>query len=243
MKKIQYFSGIIASIAVVIILLISSFEIAMYSDFDYYQEEYTKYDVLSDLNMEMEDIMYVTEEMMAYLRGERETLSVVTMVDGREQDFFNGQDRFHMWEVQKLFTGGLTLRRGAVSILINCLLIMALSLEKERKNIVQNLKVIMCRSYQIVMGILAVAVGLTGIAVMRDFDKVFTLFHKIFFDNDLWIFDPAEDYMIRMLPQGLFYDFVIRIGGLFIGMLVGVLIISIYLNKKMIKIKKVKKIC
>ena len=51
---------------------------------------------------------------------------------------------------------------------------------------------------------------------MVDFNAVFTLFHEIFFDNDLWLFDPATDYMIRMLPEGLFYDFVIRIGGMFI---------------------------
>ena len=36
-----------------------------------------------------------------------------------------------------------------------------------------------------------------------------------FFDNDLWIFDPDEDYMIRMLPEGLFADMVVRIGVIF----------------------------
>ena len=46
------------------------------------------------------------------------------------------------------------------------------------------------------------------------------IFHEIFFDNDLWIFDPAEDYMIRMLPEGFFFDFVIRIGGFFLGGLI-----------------------
>lgn len=78
------------------------------------------------------------------------------------------------------------------------------------------------------------AVGAAGVIsiilaflVSRDFDAVFTKFHEIFFSNDLWIFDPAVDYMIRMLPEGLFFDMVIRIGILFIGGLVILLIGSI----------------
>ena len=44
--------------------------------------------VLSDLDMTMDDVMYVTHEMMDYLRGEGDTLSVMTTVEGQEQDFF-----------------------------------------------------------------------------------------------------------------------------------------------------------
>ena len=57
--------------------------------------------------------MYVTEEMMAYLRGDRDTLSVITTVEGQEQDFFNEQDRFHMGEVRDLFIGGLNIPDGS----------------------------------------------------------------------------------------------------------------------------------
>lgn len=73
MKKIQWAAGIILGFAVMAVLLITSFEIAMYADFGVYEREYEKYDVLSDLDMTMEDTMYVTHEMMAYLRGDRDT--------------------------------------------------------------------------------------------------------------------------------------------------------------------------
>lgn len=219
MKIVRYTAGIAAGIAAVIILLITAFEVAMYSDFGYYEREYEKYDVLSDLDMEMEDTMYVTREMMAYLRGDRENLSVITTVEGKEQDFFNEQDRFHMGEVQGLFLGGLKLRAGAAVVLTVSLIILFLMKEKIVK--------ILCRSYQIVLAILAVMLTGLGIWVARDFNAVFTKFHEIFFDNDLWIFDPAEDYMIRMLPEGLFYDFVIRIGGIFAAGLLVLLVLSI----------------
>lgn len=219
MRKLQWAAGILLSFSVIAILLISSFEIAMYADFSVYQREYEKYDVLDDLDMKMEDVMYVTEEMMAYLRGDRDTLSVITTVEGQEQDFFNEQDRFHMGEVRALFIGGLNIRTGAVVTALICLAFLIASKA--------CLKKILARSYQIALGITGAAVIFIGAAALIDFNAVFVQFHHIFFDNDLWLFDPAEDYMIRMLPEGLFADMVLRIGLLFVGSLLILLIISI----------------
>ncbi len=220
MKGLWWIAGGASSIAVVVILLISGFQAAMYADFGVYEREYIKYQVLRELDMEMEDAMYVTREMMAYLKGDRERLSVVTTVEGTEQDFFNEQDRLHMDDVQGLFLGGLALRRWAFAVLAAALVFLAAACRKE---IWRTL----ARSFQVVLGILAALILFLGIAMARNFNAVFTKFHEIFFDNDLWIFDPAEDYMIRMLPEGLFFDMVIRIGGFFLTGLTVLLILSI----------------
>ena len=220
MKGLRWIAGGAASVAAVVILLISGFQAAMYADFGVYEREYTKYQVLRELDMEMEDAMYVTREMMAYLKGDRERLSVVTTVEGTEQDFFNEQDRLHMDDVQGLFLGGLALRRGAFAVLAAALVFLAAACRKEMWRT-------LARSFQAVLGILAALILFLGIAMARNFNAVFTKFHEIFFDNDLWIFDPAEDYMIRMLPEGLFFDMVIRIGGIFLAGLTVLLILSI----------------
>lgn len=229
MKKLHWAAGVILSLAVIAVWLISSFEIAMYSDFGVYEREYEKYGVLSDLNMTMEDTMYVTQEMMAYLRGDRETLSVITEVDGKEQDFFNEQDRFHMGEVRDLFIGGLNIRLGAGIIAVICLAFLLLSKA--------DLKKILPRSYWISLAAVSAVTAFIGIAAAIDFNAVFVEFHHIFFDNDLWLFDPATDYMIRMLPEGLFADMVVRIGVLFVGGLVVLLAVSLLLG--MIRRKKI----
>ena len=230
MKKIKWAAGIILAFAVMAALLITSFEIAMYADFGVYEREYEKYDVLSDLDMTMEDTMYVTHEMMAYLRGDRDTLSVITTVEGKEQDFFNEQDRFHMAEVRDLFLGGLNLRIGAAAVAVVCLIFLLLSKADLRR--------MLSRSYQISLAVVGAAVLLLGIAVAIDFNAVFVEFHHIFFDNDLWLFDPAEDYMIRMLPEGLFADMVIRIGAIFVTSLLILLVIRIFDGKLRKKAKK-----
>lgn len=54
-------------------------------------------------------------------------------------------------------------------------------------------------------GILAVAVpSAVGVGVALNWDRAFVIFHKIFFANDLWLFDPRTDPVIRILPDTYF---------------------------------------
>lgn len=46
-------------------------------------------------------------------------------------------------------------------------------------------------------------VSISAVALI-DFPKAFYLFHKIFFRNDYWIFDPGLDPIINALPEELF---------------------------------------
>ena len=53
--------------------------------------------------------------------------------------------------------------------------------------------------------IFAVAVPvIVGLLVAINWEWAFTAFHKIAFRNDYWIFDPSEDQVITMLPDGFF---------------------------------------
>ena len=101
-ERLQKVIAFVAAFLFIICLLLSSFEWAVYKDEDYkfYEKEYEKYEVTKELDMEMEDVMAVTEYMMDYLIGREEELSIVTDVDGRRQDFFNEQDRLHMADVR-----------------------------------------------------------------------------------------------------------------------------------------------
>lgn len=219
MKVVHWVIGMIFSFSLIAALLFTSCEIVIYSDFDVYEREYEKYDVLSELDMTMDDAMYVTHEMMDYLRGDRETLSVVTDVDGKRQDFFNQQDRFHMSEVRELFLGGMAIRAGACVSMVVCIILLLLMKADVRR--------ILPSSYLITLAAVGLSLAVAGVMALVDFNAVFVMFHHLFFDNDLWIFDPAEDYMIRMLPEGLFADMAARIGVIFAAGLVISLILSI----------------
>ena len=219
MKKLHHVLAVAAMLLLVLALLLTSFQLAIYGDPDYrfYEREYAKYNVTESLDMEMEDVMDVTEKMMDYLIGRRPELSVITDVEGQTQDFFNEQDRLHMADVKNLFLGGLTLRwvlLAAAAVLIALLVL----LKGDWRRIIP-------RAYFIALGIFLAVTVLLGALFASDFTKYFTIFHEIFFTNDLWLFDPATDYMIRMLPEGFFYDMVMRIGGCFLGSLAVLLVI------------------
>lgn len=60
-----------------------------------------------------------------------------------------------------------------------------------------------------------------GALVAVNWDKAFMLFHEIAFDNDFWLFDPATDPVIQILPDGFFYHCAVMIlGGIVLGSLI-----------------------
>ncbi len=221
MKKVQNILAVAAMICIVLAVLLTSFQVAIYGDQEYhfYEKMYEKYHVTEDLDMKLEDVMDVTEYMMAYLIGEKEELSIVTNVDGVEQDFFNEQDRLHMADVRGLFLGGLRLRNMLALAAVILTLILA-SLKTE-------LFKLLWKAYMRALLVFGGCALLVAVSCAVDFTACFTLFHKLFFTNDLWLFDPATDYMIRMLPEGFFLHMAVRIGVFFlIGLLLPALLLS-----------------
>lgn len=54
-------------------------------------------------------------------------------------------------------------------------------------------------------GIITIAIPVVfGLGAAVNFDRMFVVFHAIFFDGDTWIFDPVEDAIINILPQDFF---------------------------------------
>ena len=208
--------------ALLIIILVTSIQIAIYGDSEYhfYQKEYEKYTVAKALDMKISDLMEVTEHMMAYLDGKEEKLSVEVPVEGKMQDFFNRQDREHMADVQVLFHKGRIVRRFATAVAAFLLAVLYvckkyLKIKDRQTEGVQakqwRLRTILFRGYTTALGIFAAIVAVIGAACVRDFSATFTLFHELIFTNKLWLFDAGTDYMIRMLPEGFFSDMAFRI--------------------------------
>lgn len=73
--------------------------------------------------------------------------------------------------------------------------------------------------------------SIVGIATALNFEKTFLLFHKLAFRNDDWLFDPATDPIITLLPEEFFMYCAI---GIVILVLVGSLILFLidYLIRK-----------
>lgn len=216
MKGILYYGlGILFAVCFMIVLLFTSIEAAVYWTPGYFEKEYKKYQVTEAVQMTMDDLLMVTEEMMSYLRGSREDLHVMTFMGGKEREFFNDREIAHMEDVRGLFLGAVAIRRICLVLMAFCLA--ALIVTKA------DFKRLVPKSVLTGSGLFFAAAALCAFIISTDFSRYFILFHHMFFQNDLWILDPATDMLINIVPEGFFKDTVLFIGIIFSSCVLAVL--------------------
>lgn len=192
---LSWLLGLICAFSLMIVFLITSVEAVAYWTPHYYENEYTRYQVAEDVHMEMDDLLYVTDEMMAYLRGSRDDLNIDTVVDGTPREFFNAREKAHMADVRNLFLGGLALRRLCLFLAAASVALLAL-FKVPLKHLLPRM---LCAGTVLFLGVTALLAGI----ISTDFTKYFIIFHKIFFTNDL---------LINIVPEPFFMDTAARIG-------------------------------
>lgn len=201
------------SVALTIVIFVTGAQLAIYSDIDYYQKEYEKYQVVDDLDMEMEDVMAVTYEMMDYLVDKRVDLDIDTKVDGEIRQFFSEDEKIHMLDVKNIFVFCLALRRVCLTYMIFSVLLYLAYIRFKGKFDYKKLINKLTLSMLSVLGVIIVFLGITTVYACIDFTEAFTIFHEILFTNDLWLMDPDVSLLINMLPEGFFMDMAFRILG------------------------------
>lgn len=207
-KKIYFITGIICTFMVIFIVLITGIEFVIYGNKDYFENEYTKYNVAKTVGMEINDLMYVTDEMMDYLKDTRDNLDITTTINGETREFFNSREKSHMIDVKDLFLKAMDMRKCAYIILILAIGFLII--------IKSDYKYIIARTFQIGSVIFAILSLILGAIISTDFTKYFTIFHEMFFDNDLWILDPATDLLVNIVPEPFFIDTAFFIGVVFV---------------------------
>ena len=104
----------------------------------------------------------------------------------------NGE--FHFYEVKKIFL----YIYGMIIFIV--LFFIGVFLYRKLKN--KKIRIYKVLNYGANSLICIIGVLLT--AILFDFSKAFVIFHKIFFNNDYWIFDEKTDPIISVLPEELF---------------------------------------
>ncbi|RKD35321.1 TIGR01906 family membrane protein [Lacrimispora algidixylanolytica] len=223
-RILQYTLGVIFSICLMIVLLFTSVEAAVYWIPGYFQKEYAKYNVTEAVSMNMDDLLDVTDQMMAYLKGKRDNLHVPTTMGGVEREFFNAREIAHMEDVRGLFLGGISMRRGCLMIMALSLILMALLKTKFKSTFPKAV----CAG----SGFFFLASAATALLISTDFNRYFIQFHEMFFKNDLWMLDPSTDMLINIVPEGFFSDTVFLIGTIFFIFVLFVVTFCLFLVHK-----------
>ena len=78
-------------------------------------------------------------------------------------------------------------------------------------------------------GVVLVVAGLAAL----DFDRAFTVFHAIFFPGkDNWIFNPATDQIILVMPEVFFRNCALLIGGVLLACCAGLVLRDVLARRR-----------
>ncbi len=224
MRKISIIFVVLFVIAVPVVLLLTDVQLVAY-DREYYKAEYLKYDIPEYIGMSMDNLMKSTEELLLYLENRRSDLDFKGSFNTGEKEFFSQRDKHHMVDVKGLFVKGMYIRNTSFIYIVGFLLFVfwRKPLKKQLRSLAR-------------CGIAIAAVGIVPILLIVvlmsiDFYKYFTVFHKIFFTNDLWLLDPAVDRLVNIFPQEFFTDMAFSIAWMYIAEMLAILLCSILLLK------------
>ena len=179
---------------------------------DWWRNEYAKYDTPSKVNGEMslDDAVHVTEDMLDYCIGRIDTLDdTEATIDGVTAPFFTDREKSHLADCRELFMAGMRWRVIAVFVFI--VFVIYIYMHNGRNGTLRLLS----RGYLQAFAAVIIAGAVIALLSLRDFTFVFTEFHHIFFDNDLWILYPDRDNLINIMQEEVFADAAMWIGCIF----------------------------
>lgn len=232
MKYIHKTLSLLSCLALILILLFTSIQAVAYWIPNYYRREYTKYHVAEDVGVSLDDLLLVTDQMMDYLDGSRENLhDIQTTIKGiPNTPFFNEKEVAHMEDVRALFLNAIVIRRVLLGFILASIAFLFIT----KGHVAKLLSDGFIYGTATFMTLFAILLTL----IFRDFSSAFITFHHIFFDNDLWILDPAADNLIVIVPEGFFFDTAKYIGITFMGSLLLLLLLSIITKIRIQKSEK-----
>ncbi len=147
------------------------------------------------------DYAPVTRMITRYLAGAEPAFQYTRTDDGTP--CFQGHEQRHMADVRGLFV--LCRRVLLISFSLSALLLFMLTL---------------CRAPGRAVGcgllagggLLLAAAGVLIAWGAADFGSLFVLFHRLSFDNGLWVLNPATDLLIRLMPAAFFIHYALLLG-------------------------------
>ena len=195
----------------------------------YYRHQFEEKEVLGDLNrnIDMDNVMSAFSEMMEYLRGNRSNLNIEVTADGARQEFYTAREKAHLKDVRAIFLKAYLARLIAALIFfisLICIFIYCKGRPSYRSSICKtfiNTCIITNAAFLLVVGITAV-----------NFDKAFTIFHKVLFANNYWRLTPNESDLINLLPQSFFEHTAIVICGIYFVMVLIAVVVTLKLRPR-----------
>lgn len=175
------------------------------------------------LDIPESEVKHVSDDLQKYILGKKENLDTyVTLSNGSIIPFYNDKATYHMKEVRDIIISFRLLSYISLLLALIFFTITKISSNNFILSLYKSLKTMLIAyvSFLIILTILATT----------NFDSFFIRIHEIFFNNDLWIFDPRYEYIICLLPEELFFDLAVRILLMILSTILLLVVVLVYLS-------------
>lgn len=203
MKIVKKTAAIITTVAFLVFFLLSIVDILCFNH-SFYAYEYKKNDQAEVIGMSDADLLKSTDALLDYLKGKKDTIAVKAEINGEVREVFTERESLHMVDVRSLYQNAMHVRNicGFVSVILFSAVF--LFCKKDRYSVMKD-------GFENGLFMVGSCVVCILIWAVIDFDNFWMDFHYLFFDNDLFLLDPAHSVMINMFPESFFFDLVLCI--------------------------------
>lgn len=171
-------------ILIPLLIILGNFQYLIFN-FNYYQNLYNKIGVYESFNSPniVDD---ATINLFGYFRDKNEL----------DHNFFSTQAILHLGDVKNLlkFESGFFYLSLTTVLVISSIFV----IKKQYKRLAS--------SFLISSIITIITVVLLSFGLFKAFDWIFTGFHRVLFDNQLWLFPPGDN-LIKLFPAQFFASF------------------------------------
>jgi integral membrane protein (TIGR01906 family) len=136
--------------------------------------------------------------LIDYFNLKSDTAQIEVVKGSQKFELFNSRELIHLEDVRNLIQRDYWVQRGAFVLMVICALVLFFGFRSGWRVSVKGL----------FWGgaITLVLMAVLAFWALFGFEQFFILFHLASFSNDYWMLNPATDYLIRLFPEGFFYD-------------------------------------
>ncbi len=169
-------------ISIFLLIIFGNFK--LYSlNFNFYKKEFLKLNIYDKIP-----------------EADKHVLNLINYFKDKEElnNFFNEKEKLHLRDVKNLINIAFII--FYISLILFLIILIYFIYKKEYLIIKSSLMI----SSVIVIFLLL-------LSTLINFDSFFINFHKIFFNNNLWLLNPETDNLINLFPEQFFYDISLKI--------------------------------
>jgi integral membrane protein (TIGR01906 family) len=163
-----------------------------------YEYGFEKYEISQVTGLDRQQLSTVAQHLIDYFDLRTDTAQIEVNKGGTEFKLYNERELIHLEDIKNLIQRDYWVQRAVLLLMFVCALALYFGFHSGWQMLIRGL----LWGSLITVGLMIIL----ALWALFGFEQFFILFHLISFSNQYWMLDPARDYLIRLFPEGFFYD-------------------------------------